>query len=423
MGGLDGYGLAAVTWEAADEPLAGRLVASPADAEGRGMALSVSRDGEAVDLTGSSVYLLWRHRATRARGCEPFQAVDASAGSFRVFWPAAMAAHEGTADAQVMVALPDGSSIGSRTFTVGVEQELLAGPGEGGEDGFSLFLEAIAKYEAAEALSAEAAAAANEAASAAEAAAAEVRAASERGDFDGADGAPGADGASPAAAVAQTEAGAVVTVTDASGTTTATLLHGAKGDPGEPGEKGDAFFYEDFTEAQLEALRGPQGPAGADGADAGPSLHCTSEVLAVSNATQHLDFAAGTAKVGDFVLDRYGTIYEVTGIDAGAGDGGRDDLSLLLVHDTRARRIGTVEDVDLAPGEESAGFVDVEGQLLREGDWALCPETGCLAEIVDEGVKYVNELSCRIEGLCQLATRGYVDAAIAALDDLSEEEF
>ena len=137
MAGLDGYGLKTVTWEAADEPLAGCLVASPADAEGRGIALTVKCDGAAVDLTGASVYLLWRHQATRARGCEPFEAVDASAGSFRVYWPSAMAAHEGVVDAQVMVSLDDGTAIGSRTFSVGVEQELVTEPGEGGSDGFS----------------------------------------------------------------------------------------------------------------------------------------------------------------------------------------------------------------------------------------------------------------------------------------------
>ena len=229
MAGLDGYGLKTVTWEAADEPLAGCLVASPADAEGRGIALTVKCDGAAVDLTGASVYLLWRHQATRARGCEPFEAVDASAGSFRVYWPSAMAAHEGVVDAQVMVSLDDGTAIGSRTFSVGVEQELVTEPGEGGSDGFSLFLDAIQKYEAAEGLASEAASAANAAAAAAQAVADGIEAAAARGDFDGADGkdgvdgqdgAPGADGQdgadgfSPIATVAQTETGALISVRD-----------------------------------------------------------------------------------------------------------------------------------------------------------------------------------------------------------------
>ena len=39
----------------------------------------------------------------------------------------------------------------------------------------------------------------------------------------------------------------------------------AQGEDGEPGPKGDAFTYEDFTEEQLEALRGPQGERGEKG--------------------------------------------------------------------------------------------------------------------------------------------------------------
>lgn len=48
---------------------------------------------------------------------------------------------------------------------------------------------------------------------------------------------------------------------------------GAKGPQGEPGPagkggaKGDPFTYEDFTEEQLEALRGPKGEPGEAGAD------------------------------------------------------------------------------------------------------------------------------------------------------------
>lgn len=321
MAGLDGYGLHELVWEACDDVIAGALVASPADAQGRGIALAVRRDGEVVDLSGASVYLLWRHRATRERGCEPFEEVDAEDGTFSVFYPAAMACAEGAVDCQVMVSLPDGRAISTRAFEVRVEQVLVGGSES--EDGFTLFLDAIQKYENADALIAEAVskaqeavttaqgavataeqaveaaagasgtvAAANAAAAAATQAKDELLAAAERGDFDGVDGKPGpagadgkdgtpgadgkdgvdgapgadgkdgVDGVSPTATVEQTSEGAVVTVTDASGTTTATLLHGAKGDKGddgERGEKGDAFTYSDFTAEQLAALKGPKG--------------------------------------------------------------------------------------------------------------------------------------------------------------------
>ena len=303
---LDGDGLLEVVWDECDAPFAGPFVASPADAEGRGIALSVTRGGEAVDLTGASLYLLWRHRELRVRGCEPLEEVDVGAGKFRVFWPVAMARAEGAVDAQVMVSW-DGRALSSLSFTVLVGPALGGGEG-GGSDGYSLFLDALKKFEDADGVIADAVAraqeavttaqgavatagqaveaaqgasgavaAANAAAAAATQAKDQLLAAAERGDFDGADGLPGADGedgapgadgedgadgVSPTARVEQTEAGAVVTVTDATGTTTATLTHGPKGDKGDDGEKGDKgdpFEYADFTAEQLEALRGPKG--------------------------------------------------------------------------------------------------------------------------------------------------------------------
>lgn len=158
---LDGDGLRAVTWDECDAPFAGPFVASPADAEGRGIALSVTRGGEAVDLTGASLYLLWRHRELRVRGCEPLEEVDAEAGKFRVFWPAAMARAEGTVDAQVMVSW-DERALSSLSFTVLVGPALVGGEG-GGSDGYSLFLDALKKFEDADGIIADAVARAQEA--------------------------------------------------------------------------------------------------------------------------------------------------------------------------------------------------------------------------------------------------------------------
>ena len=299
-------GLRAVTWDECDAPLGDCFTASPADAEGRGLALTVTRGGEAVDLSDATVYLLWRHRERRVRGCEPLEAVDAEAGKFRVYWPAAMARAEGTVDAQVMVSW-DERALSSLSFAVLVGPALAGGEG-GGSDGYSMFLDALKKFEDADGVIADAVAkaqdavttaqgavatagraieaaqgasgavaATNTAATAANQARDQLLAAAERGDFDvadglpgadgedgapGADGRDGADGVSPTAKVEQTEAGAEVAVTDATGTTTATLTHGPKGDKGDDGErgdKGDPFEYADFTSEQLEALRGPKG--------------------------------------------------------------------------------------------------------------------------------------------------------------------
>lgn len=93
---LDEDGLAHVAWDACDSIVGGALTASPADARGRGIEVAVSRRGSALDLTGARMYLAWRHRELRTRGIEAAEVTSAADGLSRVWWPAAMAAQEGT---------------------------------------------------------------------------------------------------------------------------------------------------------------------------------------------------------------------------------------------------------------------------------------------------------------------------------------
>ncbi|EUB31196.1 hypothetical protein [Olsenella uli] len=113
---LDGYGIHTLIWDSTDERLGDFLVASPADATGRGLELHVRQGGAAADLTGASVYFLWRHKMAGTRGCEPMAAVDASLGVFKVFYPAAMQEAEGAVDAQCMVSWDDKSISTRRTI-------------------------------------------------------------------------------------------------------------------------------------------------------------------------------------------------------------------------------------------------------------------------------------------------------------------
>ena len=157
---LERYGLHTIIWDACDERFSDVLVASPADAQGRGIALSIREDGAAADLTGATVYFLWKHKVTGERGTEPFSAVAASAGTFSVFYPAAMCESAGTVQAQIMVSRGDDTYISSRVFTIKVEPVIVGG--EEREDGFTLFLETINAYENATEISTAAATAANQ---------------------------------------------------------------------------------------------------------------------------------------------------------------------------------------------------------------------------------------------------------------------
>ena len=159
---LDGYGLHRLVWDAADERFGDVLVASPADACGRGISLAVRQNGAAADLSGATVYFVWRHKVTGERGTELFTAVDAAAGTFEVYYPAAMQEAEGAVLAQVMVSRGDNTYISSRVFTIRVEPVVVGG--EGHEDGFTLFVDAINAYEHATEITTDAATAANAAA-------------------------------------------------------------------------------------------------------------------------------------------------------------------------------------------------------------------------------------------------------------------
>lgn len=458
---LDGDGLREVVWDECDAPFAGPFVASPADAEGRGIALSVTRGGEAADLTGASLYLLWRHHELRVRGCEPLEEVDAEAGKFRVYWPAAMACAEGTVDAQVMVSW-DERALSSLSFAVLVGPALGGGEG-GGSDGYSLFLDALKKFEDADGIIADAVARAQEAVTTAQGAVAtagqaveatqakdELLEAAGRGDFDGlpgadgedgapgADGEDGADGVSPTARVEQTEAGAVVTVTDATGTTTATLTHGPKGDKGDDGEKGDKgdpFEYADFTAGQLEALRGPKG----DKMTFDDLTDDEVEALRGPQGTQGSPGPQGEPgeafTYSDFTPEQLEALRGPQGVQGPPGADGEDGQDGAPGADgsdgvgCTHSWSGSVLTVTSASGTSSADLRGPKGDAFTYADFTAEQLEGLRGADGQDGAPGADGQDGEdgapgaTPDLSSYATKEYVAQQIAALDDLSGVEF
>lgn len=394
MAGLEGWGLREVVWDACDGALSGALVASPADAQGRGIALSVVRDGAPADLTGATLWLLWRHREARRRGKSMFEEVDASAGTFKVYWPAAMACHEGAVDAQVAAELPDGTTISSLTFQVRVEQRLSFG---GSKGCCALVVEFI---EGCESLLEELRGAAEDAKDAAD----ELREAAERGDFDGEDGAPGPAGPQGEPGADADIVGASATVDGTTGAPTVAVELG-----GEPGARTLAF-----------AFSGLKGEPGEDGASGGSLLQYDSE-LAVGNGIKLCVETAGEFHEGDFVIDPEGLLGLVSEVTE--RNDGYDNVEFKTLEDVRRSGIGLCTGLALAQGEESASAVTVQGRLLREGDVVLSTDTGCLAKVASVDDWGIEECDVHLAGLATFATRAYVDSAIEAILDLSEVEF
>lgn len=72
--------------------------------------------------------------------------IDESLGQYVVYYPAAMQESEGVVEAQFMVIWED-EFISTRAFTIRVEPVIIVGTES--EDGFTLFVETIKRYEGA----------------------------------------------------------------------------------------------------------------------------------------------------------------------------------------------------------------------------------------------------------------------------------
>lgn len=412
-----------VVWDTADEMPCGALTASPADARGRGIDLLVRRDGRACDLAGANVYLVWRHRQSRKRGCEAFSAVDAASGRFAVHYPAAMTCEEGVADAQIMVSWED-RAVSSLAFCVRVEQVLVGGTAS--PDGFTLFLEAIKKYEQGPGGGGDSSAAddARAAAAYAREVAAGLLASKAAGEFNGKDGVsaagekgdkgdPGPAGpegpqgpkgpegprgpAGPAGPAGESGAishswnGTVLTVTSASGTSSADLKgqRGPKGNNGKDGYQTPSIFYHGGSLTEL--------------------LSWKSSRFQVAEDQTFVNY-------NDFFLDGNGSLARVTGLEPG------DPAPYATVTPVALLGLPSVfccSGLDTGAVGDSKSYA-VGDPAARAGDLVYSCDAGALFRITadaDSGGL------CKLECISLAATRDYVDEKLAALAALDEVMF
>ena len=145
MAELKEFALQQMSWELCGDCTGGELIASPADYKGRGVAVDITLCAEPLDVSEHHVYLLWRHRQARKRGCEELFSMDAAAGRKAIYWPRAMANFEGVVECQLVLSYAQGGTITSRTFLVRVQEDLVAGVDAG--DGFTLFVDMVKRYE------------------------------------------------------------------------------------------------------------------------------------------------------------------------------------------------------------------------------------------------------------------------------------
>ena len=137
---VDNWALTPLRLDFANQSIPGTFVANAGDAEGRGLDLTVTLEGEPLSLADNTLYLDWSHECGN-QGMTPFTAVDASAGHFKVYYPAAMMV-EGRVTARVSVYLGNSVITGSRNFVINVERCPVDSDQAMTDNDFSVFVQA-----------------------------------------------------------------------------------------------------------------------------------------------------------------------------------------------------------------------------------------------------------------------------------------
>lgn len=154
---------------------------------------------------------------------------------------------------------------------------------------------------------------------------------------------------------------------------------GEKGETGDPGPKGDAFTYEDFTDEQLEALRGPAGKDGEDGKDFTFDMFTEEQLnsLKGEKGDPGLDGADGKTP---YIQDGYWYIDGVNlGVKAEGTDGsnGADGKSAYQIALDNGFEGSETEWLESLKGKDGTALPEISeadnGKILavENGEWAV----------------------------------------------------
>lgn len=104
-----------------NEKITKTFMAKMGDNSGRVLKVQITNEGEIIDMTGYSVYLLWAHESGTHKGIEAFTTVDATEGIYSLEYPATMLNHAGVLHAYIQVVNPDNDIINTLNFRIYVQ--------------------------------------------------------------------------------------------------------------------------------------------------------------------------------------------------------------------------------------------------------------------------------------------------------------
>lgn len=140
---VDNWALDELTLDFANQSIPDIFIANANDMNGRGIDLYVTQDGQALSMTGMSVYLVWSHDNGN-QDLTKFTAVSSQSGHFRVLYPAGMC-HAGNVLARIQIVVSSTRVTGSRDFQICVERNPIDPDAAMADESWNLFVETIAE--------------------------------------------------------------------------------------------------------------------------------------------------------------------------------------------------------------------------------------------------------------------------------------
>lgn len=140
---VDNWGLTEITLDYANQYIPDVLIANANDMQGRGIDLYVTKDGQALNMSGMTVYLAWSHENGN-QDLTKFTATSSTSGHFRVKYPAGMM-HAGSVVARIAINVNSSTITGSRDFHILVERDPIDTDKAMSDESWDLFKQSIAE--------------------------------------------------------------------------------------------------------------------------------------------------------------------------------------------------------------------------------------------------------------------------------------
>lgn len=97
-----------------------------------------------------------------------------------------------------------------------------------------------------------------------------------------------------------------------------------------------------------------------------------------------------------------------------------DHAMAAIVESLHPEPMGMIPMFNFGTGELSTTPEFAYGALLRQGDWVISTETGMLGKVIEVAEQNTSNAKVTVRCLMNIATKKYVDQALAALEDLAE---